>query len=66
MSKESEDDVEVEDDEEEKKKSKKEIVLGELGKEKGNYSSPEAEGAYESKRGRIIKALEDAGKIKKV
>ena len=65
MSKESEDDVEVEDDGEEKKKSKKEIVLGELGKEKGNYSSPEAEGAYESKRGRIIKALEDAGKIRK-
>ena len=63
--KESEDDLEVEDDGEEKKKSKKEIVLGELGKEKGNYSDPEAEGAYESKRGRIIKALEDAGKIRK-
>jgi hypothetical protein len=45
--------------------SKKDIVLGELGKEKGNYSSPDAEGAYSSKRGRIIKALEEAGKIKK-
>ena len=65
MSKESEDDVEVEDDGEEKKKSKKEIVLGELGKEKGNYSDPEAEGSYESKRGRIIRGLEDAGKIRK-
>jgi hypothetical protein len=45
--------------------STKDIVLGELGKEKGNYSSPDAEGAYSSKRGRIIKALEEAGKIKK-
>jgi hypothetical protein len=45
--------------------STKDIVLGELGKEKGNYSSPNAEGAYSSKRGRIIKALEEAGKIKK-
>jgi hypothetical protein len=45
--------------------STKDIVLGELGKEKGNYSDPDAEGAYSSKRGRIIKALEKAGKIKK-
>jgi hypothetical protein len=45
--------------------STKDIVLGELGKEKGNYSSPNAEEAYSSKRGRIIKALEEAGKIKK-
>jgi hypothetical protein len=45
--------------------STKDIVLGELGKEKGNYSSPDAEEAYSSKRGRIIKALEEAGKIKK-
>jgi hypothetical protein len=45
--------------------STKDIVLGELGKEKGNYSSPDAEGNYSSKRGRIIKALEEAGKIKK-
>jgi len=45
--------------------STKDIVLGELGKEKGNYSDPDAEGAYSSKRGRIIKALEEAGKIKK-
>lgn len=46
-------------------RSTKDIVLGELGKEKGNYSDPDAEGAYSSKRGRIIKALEEAGKIKK-
>jgi hypothetical protein len=45
--------------------STKDIVLGELGKEKGNYSSPDAQGAYSSKKGRIIKALEEAGKIKK-
>ena len=45
--------------------STKDIVLGELEKEKGNYSDPDAEGAYSSKRGRIIKALEKAGKIKK-
>ena len=45
--------------------STKDIVLGELGKEKGNDSDPDAEGAYSSKRGRIIKALEKAGKIKK-
>ena len=45
--------------------STKDIVLGELGKDKGNYSSPDAEGNYSSKRGRIIKALEKSGKIKK-
>ena len=45
--------------------STKDIVLGELGKDKGNYSSPDADGNYSSKRGRIIKALEEAGKIKK-
>jgi len=46
-------------------RSTKDIVLGELGKEKGNYSDPDAEGAYASGRGRVIKALEEAGKIKK-
>ena len=51
--------VEVEED----TRSKKEIVLGELGKEKGNYSDEDAEGKYSSKRGRIIRALEDAGKV---
>ena len=51
--------VEVEED----TRSKKEIVLEELGKEKGNYSDEDAEGKYSSKRGRIIRALEDAGKV---
>ena len=51
--------VEVEED----TRSKKEIVLGELGKDKGNYSDEDAEGKYSSKRGRIIRALEDAGKV---
>jgi len=51
--------MEVEED----TRSKKEIVLGELGKEKGNYSDEDAEGKYSSKRGRIIRALEDAGKV---
>ena len=51
--------VEVEED----TRSKKEIVLGELGKDKGNYSDEDAEGKYASKRGRIIRALEDAGKV---
>jgi len=51
--------VEVEED----TRSKKEIVLGELGKDKGNYSDKDAEGKYSSKRGRIIRALEDAGKV---
>jgi len=53
------DDEEVEED----TRSKKEIVLGELGKDKGNYSDEDAEGKYSSKRGRIIRALEDAGKV---
>ena len=62
MSKEdSGDDEEVEVEED--TRSKKEIVLGELGKEKGNYSDEDAEGKYASKRGRIIRALEDAGKV---
>ena len=51
--------VEVEED----TRSKKEIVLGELAKDKGNYSDEDAEGKYASKRGRIIRALEDAGKV---
>ena len=57
--KEDSDDEEVEED----TRSKKEIVLGELGKDKGNYSDEDAEGKYSSKRGRIIRALEDAGKV---
>ena len=57
------DDEEVEVEVEEDTRSKKEIVLGELGKEKGNYSDEDAEGKYSSKRGRIIRALEDAGKV---
>ena len=57
--KEDSDDEEVEED----TRSKKEIVLGELAKDKGNYSDEDAEGKYSSKRGRIIRALEDAGKV---
>jgi hypothetical protein len=57
--KEDSDDEEVEED----TRSKKEIVLGELAKDKGNYSDEDAEGKYASKRGRIIRALEDAGKV---
>ena len=45
------------------KRSKKEIVLEALRKEKGNYASPDAEGNYASKRGRIIRGLADEGKI---
>ena len=59
--KEDSDDEEVEVEED--TRSKKEIVLGELGKDKGNYSDEDAEGKYSSKRGRIIRALEDAGKV---
>jgi len=44
-------------------RSTKEIVLDALGKKKGNYSSPDAEGNYSSKRGRIIKALEKSGTV---
>ena len=44
-------------------RSTKDIVLDALGKKKGNYSSDDAEGGYRSKRGRIIKALKEAGKI---
>ena len=59
--KEDSDDEEVEVEED--TRSKKEIVLGELAKDKGNYSDEDAEGNYASKRGRIIRALEDAGKV---
>ncbi len=59
--KEDSDDEEVEVEED--TRSKKEIVLGELAKDKGNYSDEDAEGKYASKRGRIIRALEDAGKV---
>ena len=52
------------DSETEETPSTKDIVLGAKDKEKGNYSSDDAEGNYASKRGRIIKALKDAGKIK--
>ena len=44
-------------------RSTKEIVLDALGKKKGNYSSPDAEGNYSSKRGRIIKELEKSGTV---
>ena len=63
MSKEDSGDDDEEVEVEEDTRSKKEIVLGELGKEKGNYSDKDAEGNYASKRGRIIRALEDAGKV---
>ena len=46
-----------------RKKSKKEIVLDAKRKEKGSYASPEAEGSWASPRGRIIRALEEEGKI---
>ena len=46
-----------------RKKSKKEIVLEALRKKKGSYASPDAEGSWASKRGRIIRGLADAGKI---
>jgi hypothetical protein len=59
--KEDSDDEEIEVEED--TRSKKEIVLGELAKDKGNYSDEDAEGKYASKRGRIIRALEDAGKV---
>ena len=52
------------DSETEETPSTKDIVLGAKDREKGNYSSDDAEGNYASKRGRIIKALKDAGKIK--
>ena len=45
------------------KRSKKEIVLEALRKEKGNYASPDAEGNYADKRGRVIRGLADEGKI---
>ena len=56
--------VEVEVEEKPKsKKSKKEIVLEALRKKKGSYASPKAEGSWASKRGRIIRALKEEGKI---
>ena len=57
-----EEEVEVED-KPKSKKSKKQIILEELGKEKGSYASPEAEGSWASKRGRIIRRLKEEGKI---
>ena len=45
------------------KRSKKEIVLEALRKKKGNYASPDAEGNYADKRGRVIRGLADEGKI---
>jgi len=56
--------VEIEvEDKPKSKKSKKQIILEELGKEKGSYASPEAEGSWASKRGRIIRRLKEEGKI---
>ena len=54
--------IEVED-KPKSKKSKKQIILEELGKEKGSYASPDAEGSWASKRGRIIRRLKEEGKI---
>ena len=48
--------------EEKDTRSKKEIVLDAVRKEKGNFSSDEAEGGYASKRGRVLKGLKDSGK----
>ena len=44
--------------------STKDMVLEELNKEKGNYSSPDATGNYASERGRIIGRLRKEGKIR--
>ena len=68
FNKEAGDDEEVIDEEEvedkpKSKKSKKQIILEELGKEKGSYASPDAEGSWASKRGRIIRRLKEEGKI---
>ena len=46
-----------------RKKSMKEIVLGAKNQPKGSYASPHAEGSWASKRGRIIRALKEEGKI---
>ena len=48
--------------EEKDTRSKKEIVLDAVRKEKGNFSSDEAEGGYASTRGRVLKGLKDSGK----
>jgi len=55
--------IDLDEDKPKSKKSKKEIILEELGKEKGSYASPEAEGSWASKRGRIIRRLKEEGKI---
>jgi len=55
--------IDLDEDKPKSKKSKKQIILEELGKEKGSYASPEAEGSWASKRGRIIRRLKEEGKI---
>jgi len=59
-----EEEVEVED-KPKSKKSAKEIVLEEKDKKTGNYASPDAIGNWTSKRGRIIRGLEEEGKVRK-
>ena len=63
--KEREEEVDFEEEEvkPKRKKSMKEIVLGAKNQPKGSYASPHAEGSWASKRGRIIRALKEEGKI---
>ena len=55
--------IDIDEEKPKSKKSTKEIVLGAKNKPKGSYASPDAEGSWASKRGRIIRGLADAGKI---
>ena len=45
--------------------STKDVVLGAINSPTGSYQDKNATGNYGSKRGRVIRALEDAGKIRK-
>ena len=45
--------------------STKDVVLGAVNSPTGSYQDKNATGNYGSKRGRVIRALEDAGKIRK-